>query len=288
MTLLYIYWDFDPQVIPGSSIPVRWYGIMFAMAFVVAYLIMKRIFSKEGIPLKTLDDLTLWVGVGTVVGARLGHCLFYEPEIYLREPLRILKIWEGGLASHGAAIGILLALWLFTRKYKYSFVGFLDRLAIVIPLSGAFIRLGNLANSEIYGKVTSLPWGFYFQRSLDFPHRFEPHHPTQIYEALAYILITLLLWQLYRRNHDAKKGFLFGLFLTLLFVVRFLIEFVKEPQVAFEQEMVLNMGQWLSIPFIVAGLVILVLSFRSNAGTDQAKVEAGEHNKSEEEGSSGV
>jgi phosphatidylglycerol---prolipoprotein diacylglyceryl transferase len=276
MTFLYIYWDFDPQVIPGSSIPVRWYGIMFAMAFVVAYLIMKRIFSKEGIAVKTLDDLTLWVGVGTVLGARLGHCLFYEPEIYLREPLRILKIWEGGLASHGAAIGILLALWLFTRRYKYSFIGFLDRLAIVIPLSGAFIRLGNLANSEIYGKVTTMPWGFYFRQSLDFPHRFEPHHPTQIYEALAYILITLLLWQLYKRNHADKKGFLFGLFLTLLFVVRFLIEFVKEPQVAFEQEMVLNMGQWLSIPFIIAGLVILVWSLRNRNHQGAIQIETKE------------
>jgi phosphatidylglycerol---prolipoprotein diacylglyceryl transferase len=281
MTQLYIYWNFDPQLIPGSSVPVRWYGILFAMAFVVAYMIMKRIFSREGIAVKTLDDLTLWVGVGTVLGARLGHCLFYEPEIYLQEPLRILKIWEGGLASHGAAVGILLALWLFTRKYKHSFIGFLDRLAVVIPLSGAFIRFGNLANSEIYGKVTDLPWGFYFQRSLDFPHRFEPHHPTQIYEALAYILITVLLWGLYKRGHAEKKGFLFGLFLILLFVVRFLIEFVKEPQVDFEQEMMLNMGQWLSIPFIIAGVVILMMSLRKKGEGSRQRTEAASEPESE-------
>lgn len=268
MTILQIVWNFDPQVIPGSSIPVRWYGIMFALAFVSAYLIMQKIFKKEGISVKMLDDLTLYIGVGTVLGARIGHCLFYEPEIYLADPVRILKIWEGGLASHGAAIGILLALWLFTYKHKQSFIGLLDKLAVVIPLSGAFIRMGNLANSEIYGKVTTLPWGFKFVQSLDLAHRFEFHHPTQIYEALAYLLITILLWNLYRQTNRPKQGYLFGLFLVLLFVVRFLIEFVKEPQVAFEQEMVLNMGQWLSIPFILAGVVIMVWSQRRNtAGT---------------------
>lgn len=260
MNTLFIVWDFDPHLIPGSSIPVRWYGILFALSFVSAYLIMKRIFKKEGIPLKALDDLTLFVGVGTVVGARLGHCLFYEPEIYLKEPLRILKIWEGGLASHGAAIGILLAIWLFARQYKYSFIYLLDRLAIVVPLSGAFIRLGNLANSEIYGKATSLPWGFQFRRSLDVAHRFEAHHPTQIYEALAYVMITILLWQIYKRSKTLRPGYLFGLFLILLFAIRFLIEFVKEPQVAFEQEMLLNMGQLLSVPFIIAGAAIIYWS----------------------------
>jgi phosphatidylglycerol---prolipoprotein diacylglyceryl transferase len=262
MTILQIVWNFDPQVIPGSSIPVRWYGIMFALAFVSAYLIMQKIFKKEGLSVKMLDDLTLYIGVGTVLGARIGHCLFYEPEIYLADPIRILKIWEGGLASHGAAIGILLALWLFTYKQKQSFIGLLDKLAVVIPLSGAFIRMGNLANSEIYGKVTTLPWGFKFVQSLDLAHRFEFHHPTQIYEALAYLLITILLWYLYRRTNRPKPGYLFGLFLVLLFAIRFLIEFVKEPQVAFEQEMMLNMGQWLSIPFILAGVIIMVWSNR--------------------------
>lgn len=264
MTTLFIIWDFDPLVFPGSSIPVRWYGLLFALSFVSAYLILKRVFKKEGIPVKILDDLTIYVGVGTVIGARLGHCLFYEPEIYLKEPLRILMIWEGGLASHGAAIGILLALWFFSMRFKYSLLMLLDRLAIVIPLSGAFIRLGNLANSEIYGRVTELPWGFYFRRSMDLAHRFEPHHPTQIYEALAYVLITLFLWQLYKRGVARKSGFIFGLFLVMLFAIRFLIEFVKEPQVAFEQDMFLNMGQLLSVPFIVAGLIIMYWSHKKS------------------------
>ncbi len=265
MRILYIHWYFNPEVFPNSSIPMRWYGILFALAFVAAYLIMKRIFRKEGLTIKTLDDLTLYIGIGTIIGARLGHCLFYEPEIYLKEPLRILKIWEGGLASHGAAIGILLALWLFIRRYRYSFVGLLDRLAIAIPLAGAFVRLGNLANSEIYGKATSLPWGFYFHNSVEFGHRFEPHHPTQLYEAFAYVLITLLLWAMYKRGAAGRKGQLFGWFLVMLFSVRFLIEFVKEPQVAFEQSMMLNMGQLLSIPFIIAGIVIVYTAGRKKA-----------------------
>lgn len=266
MTVSFIHWHFNPEVFPGTALPMRWYGILFALAFMVAYLIMKRIFRKEGITIKTLDDLTLYIGIGTIIGARLGHCLFYEPEIYLKEPLRILKIWEGGLASHGAAIGILLALWLFTRKYRYSFVGLLDRLAIAIPLSGAFVRLGNLANSEIYGKVTSLPWGFYFHRSAEFSHRFEPHHPTQLYEALGYVLITVLLWYFYRKGMAGRRGLLFGWFLVLLFALRFMVEFVKEPQVAFEQTMVLNMGQLLSLPFIAAGIIIMMYARKNPSG----------------------
>lgn len=270
MITLFIEWNIDPQVFPGSSIPVRWYGLLFALAFVSAYLIMKQMFKREGLSVKALDDLTLYVGIATVIGARLGHCLFYEPEIYLRDPVRILKIWEGGLASHGAAVGILIALWLYTLKHKHSLIRILDMLSVVVPLSGSFIRFGNLANSEIYGKITTLPWGFYFRQSQHFADRLNARHPTQIYEALSYILITILLWVLYRKGFSKRKGFLFGLFLALLFTVRFLIEFVKEPQVAFESDMVLNMGQLLSLPFAVAGIIIMVWSYRKvlpDAGT---------------------
>lgn len=266
MTLLQIVWDFNPQVFPDTGIPVRWYGIFFFLAFLSAYLIMMKVFKREGLPVKQLDDLTLYVGIGTVVGARLGHCLFYEPDIYLAEPLRILKVWEGGLASHGAALGIILSLWLFVRKHKYPIMEILDKISVVVPLSGAFIRLGNLANSEIYGTITNLPWGFQFRRSIDFAHRFESHHPTQIYEALSYTLITIILWYLYKKEKQRKNGYLFGLFLILLFSVRFLIEFVKEPQVAFETTMSLNMGQLLSIPFIVAGVIIMIYTAKAKPG----------------------
>ena len=271
MTILQIVWDVSPEVFPGTAIPVRWYGLLFASGFVIAYLLMMRIFKREGVPIKHLEDLTLYIGIGTVVGARLGHCLFYEPSIYLAEPIRILYIWEGGLASHGAAVGILLALYLFTRKYKYHYVGMLDKLAVVIPVAGAMVRFGNLANSEIYGKATTLPWGFEFRQSYVAAHRFEPHHPTQIYEALAYLFITLLLWKLYHGKKRQPTGFLFGLFLVLLFTMRFLIEFVKEPQVLFEADMALNMGQLLSVPFIIAGGVMMVLSKRGRPADSPAE-----------------
>jgi phosphatidylglycerol---prolipoprotein diacylglyceryl transferase len=270
MTLLNIVWDISPELFPNTGIPVRWYGILFASGFVVAYFMMLQIFKREAIPRKHLEDLTLYIGIGTVIGARVGHCLFYDPAIYLADPVRILYIWEGGLASHGAAIGILLALWLFTKNKPFRYIELLDKLAVVIPIAGAMVRLGNLANSEIYGKATTLPWGFEFRRSLEIAHRFEPHHPTQIYEALSYTLITLLLWKMYHARKKYPTGFLFGLFLVLLFAMRFLIEFVKEPQVAFEANMALNMGQVLSVPFMVAGILIMVYAgrFRKKTGTE--------------------
>jgi prolipoprotein diacylglyceryl transferase len=216
---------------------------------------MNRIFKKEHIPQKMLDTLTTYMVIGTVVGARLGHCLFYEPAYYLANPLRILKVWEGGLASHGAAIGILISLYLFVRKVKKPYLWILDRIVIVVALAGFFIRMGNLMNSEIYGVQTSLPWGFIFVRWGETM----PKHPTQIYEALSYLAIFFLLYSIYlRKGVKIKQGFLFGLFLIILFSVRFLIEFIKEPQVGFEEHMVLNMGQLLSIPFILTGIFLLV------------------------------
>jgi prolipoprotein diacylglyceryl transferase len=194
------------------------------------------------------------MAIGTVVGARLGHCFFYEPQYYLENPLEIIKIWHGGLASHGAAIGILTALYLFARKEKRSYFWVLDRIVITVALSGLFIRLGNLMNSEIYGVQTSLPWGFIFVREGETVAK----HPTQIYEALSYMLIFVLLLKLYYQyKGKPKEGLLFGLFLILTFTMRFLIEFVKNTQVEFEKSMFLNMGQLLSIPFVLAGIGIL-------------------------------
>lgn len=204
-----------------------------------------------------LDKLTIYMALGTVIGARLGHCLFYEPEYYLSKPLEILKVWKGGLASHGAAIGILLALWLFTRKYKKSYIWILDRIVVVVALGGALIRLGNLMNSEIYGVQTSLPWGFVFIRN----YETVPKHPTQIYEALTYFMVFgLLLWTYTRTKGHFRPGTLFAWFLILVFGIRFFIEFIKEDQVSFEAGMTLNMGQLLSIPFVIIGIVILILS----------------------------
>ncbi len=258
MELQIIPWNVDPEIFRIGNFAIRWYGLLFASGFVFGYLIMKKIFANEGFSDATLDRLTVYVAVGTIVGARLGHCFFYEPSYYLAHPVEILKVWHGGLASHGAAIGILIALWLFARKEKKPFIWAIDRVVIVVALAGALIRLGNLMNSEIYGVETTLPWGFVFLRN----HETVPKHPTQIYEALAYLITFGVLMRVYWKNKGKQKaGLLFGLFLIMVFGFRFFVEYVKEDQVAFEAGMKLNMGQLLSIPFILGGIAILVWSF---------------------------
>lgn len=261
MQLLVIPWDVDPEIFRIGSFAVRWYGLLFASSFLFGYIIMKKIFNNEGLGDAVLDRLTIYMAIGVIAGARLGHCLFYEPGYYLKNPLEILMIWHGGLASHGAAIGILTALWLFVRKEKKNYAWVLDRIAIVVALSGFFIRTGNLMNSEIYGVETTLPWGFVFLQNGETA----PKHPTQIYEGLSYLLIFVLLFRLYWSKKGGHiQGSLISLAVILIFVSRFLIEFLKEDQVAFEAGMRLNMGQWLSIPFILAGSVALWLSLKKN------------------------
>ena len=255
MILQFIHWDVSPIIFSVGPLSVRWYGLLFAMSFVVGYFIMLRIFKKENLPESLLDKLSMYMLIATVVGARLGHVFFYEPANFLANQLDILKIWQGGLASHGAAIGILIGLYLFARHTRQPFLLVIDRIVIVVALSGLFIRTGNLFNSEIYGNVTNLPWGFIFVRDGETL----PRHPTQIYEALSYLGIFIyLLWYYYKKDGKPRPGYLFGFFLVVLFSVRLMIEFLKEPQVAFENSMILNMGQILSIPFIIAGAVILL------------------------------
>jgi phosphatidylglycerol---prolipoprotein diacylglyceryl transferase len=251
-----IVWAANPEIFRFGSFAIRWYGLFFAISFFLGYLIMSWIFKKENVEAALLDKLSLYMIIGTVVGARLGHCLFYQPDFYLAHPLEILKIWEGGLASHGAAVGILLALYYFSRKSEKAYLWTLDRVVIVIALAGFFIRMGNLMNSEIYGRPTSLPWGFVFVRS---DVLLAPRHPSQIYEAISYLLIFAgLFYYYYRKQGIMRNGTIFGAFLVLLFSVRFLVEFLKEPQVDFERNLFLNMGQLLSIPFILAGIYLLV------------------------------
>ncbi len=268
MVLNFITWNVSPEIFSIGSLSVRWYGLLFALSFFFGYLILLRIFKKEGIPSKVLDQLTTYMIVGTLVGARLGHCLFYEPGYYLSHPWKIMMIWEGGLASHGAAIGIILTLVIFGRIKKLPFFWVIDRIVIVVALSGLLIRLGNLMNSEIYGIPTTLPWGFKFIRSSIPAEGTVPRHPTQLYEGISYLFIFLyLLWYYYRKNGKPEPGYLFGMFLVLIFGVRFLIEFLKEPQVGFERSMVLNLGQVLSIPFVVGGILLVLYSkgiFRKN------------------------
>lgn len=265
MILTSITWTARPEIFQFGNFAIRWYGILFALGFAFGYFIMLKFFKKEKVPVKLLDQLTTYMVIATVIGARFGHCLFYEPAYYLSHPVEILKVWEGGLASHGAAIGILIAVYIFARKNKVSYLWTMDRIAIVTALAGFFIRMGNLMNSEIFGKETSLPWGFKFIKAhesgdIDLT---VARHPTQIYEGLAYLLIFLILMLIYyRKNGKPREGSLICLFLVLVFTVRFFIEFIKIPQVGFEKHMALNMGQLLSIHFILTGAAGLFLIFR--------------------------
>jgi len=270
MILNSITWNVDPEIFSLGQLSIRWYGLLFASAFLSGYIVFSRYLTTERLTSELMDQLLIFVAVGTVLGARLGHCFFYEPEYFLKNPLEILKIWKGGLASHGAAIGILLSLWLYVRKHKLSFLWMIDRVVIVVALGGAFIRLGNLFNSEIYGRPTDLPWGIEFVKDRLYDSNTGellatvPRHPTQLYEALSYIAIFFLLFLFYRKSFTkVRDGFIFGVFMILLFTARFFIEFVKNDQVAFESGMQLNMGQWLSLPFILAGVLMIVLT-RSN------------------------
>lgn len=257
--LLFITWNMDPEIFSLGPLSIRYYGLTWALAFLLGYLIFKHFSKVENLPASFLDSLTMYMIIGTIIGSRLGHCLFYDPGFYLKHPLEILKIWHGGLASHGAAIGILIALYLFARKWKVPMIYVVDRVVILVALGGALVRLGNFMNSEIYGNVTNLPWGVLFVRAGEL----FPRHPTQIYEATAYILLWIPLMIYYNRKKGQMPiGLVFGIFLIVLFGARFFIEFIKEPQVDFEKTMTLNMGQILSIPFIAAGIYFIINALR--------------------------
>lgn len=261
MILDFITWNVDPEIFDLGFIAPRWYGLLFASAFFFGYLIMTRFFKKEGVPIKVLDTLTTYMLVATIIGARLGHVFFYDWAYYSQHPIEILYVWQGGLASHGAAIGILIAIYILSIVEKRPYLWLMDRIVIVTALGGFLIRTGNLMNSEIYGHVTDLPWGFIFVRD----GMVDPRHPTQIYEALSYLAIFFyLLWYYYKKEGKTPNGYLLGMFLILVFGMRFFIEFLKEVQVAFENDMTLNMGQLLSIPLVIGG-VYLVINSRKKA-----------------------
>jgi len=249
-----INWNVSPDIFSIGPITIRWYGLLFAMSFIVGYQLMMIIFKRENRSEHDLNDLVWYMILGTVLGARLGHCLFYNPDYYLSHPLEILQIWKGGLASHGAGIGIVTALILYARKKKdISFLWIMDRVVITVALAGFFIRMGNLFNSEIIGKPTNSNWGFVFVSVDNIPR-----HPAQLYEAIAYLLIFIFLLSFYFRvKGKFKNGLLFGMFLISVFGFRFFVEFLKENQSLFEQNLFLNMGQLLSIPFVIMGIYFL-------------------------------
>ncbi len=352
MILEYITWNVNPEILSLGSLAIRWYGLLFALSFYLSYVIFTRFFKIEKVNIELLDKLTLYIAVGTIVGARLGHCFFYEPGYYLSNPIEIIKIWRGGLASHGAAIGIPVAIYLFSRTTKKKFLWVIDRIVIAVALAGCLIRVGNLMNSEIYGIETNSKSGFIYARTFtryfdkderidkisfnkvendsivrekfiplemviqfdkklrdeeriksilqqeintrlprnlndneynifyspgeDFTYNITkdgrnykatihvlgvPKYPTHIYEALAYLLIFILLISIYYRNNGVlRPGMTFSIFLMTVFTARFFIEMIKENQVAFEETMKLNMGQILSIPLIITGIGLFIYS----------------------------
>jgi phosphatidylglycerol---prolipoprotein diacylglyceryl transferase len=262
----YIIWGIDPEIINILGFSLRYYGTLFACGLLLCIVVLKQVFKKEGIPLQKLDTLTIYGMVGIFLGARLGHCLFYDPSYYFDHPMEILlpiQLTDQGeyqftgylgLASHGGAFGLIIALLLYSQKTKHSIIDTVDLIAVVAALGGGFIRLGNLMNSEIIGIPTARPWGFIFERIDTIPR-----HPAQLYEALSYFFIFGIMIALFKNKREKlKNGFFFGLVLVLIFTSRFIIEFVKENQVGFEDGMVFNMGQLLSIPYIIVGIGFIV------------------------------
>lgn len=261
--MAYIIWDVGREIVEGG--PLRWYSVCWMLGIVAGYMVMRSIFRVERVHINELDLLALYTLLGGIIGARLGHVLFYDPGYYLSNPIEILPFkinprfeFTGfaGLASHGGTLGALLALYLYKRKYGRSYRWALDRLIIGAAVLGGFIRLGNLMNSEIIGTPTGLPWAFVFTGVDDIPR-----HPAQLYEAIAYFVTGIALYLVWRsRKYETAQGFIFGLGLTMIFAMRFLIEFIKENQVSFEDELTLNMGQLLSIPLVMVGVILMMSS----------------------------
>jgi len=257
----YLTWNIDPTLIAIGGMEIRWYGLMFATAFLLGYEIMKWIYIREKKDIQYMDQLLIYIIGGTIIGARLGHCLFYDPDYYLANPLKILAVWEGGLASHGGGVGALTGLYLYKLKTRESYLWLLDRIAIPAALAGSLIRFGNLFNSEIVGIPTAVPWAIIFER-VDAV----PRHPVQVYEALSYLMIFFILMVIYRKGGGKPKaGLIFGMFLVLVFTARIFMEFVKTIQEAYSLDSWMNTGQMLSVPFLVAGVVFLICSFKGGS-----------------------
>jgi phosphatidylglycerol---prolipoprotein diacylglyceryl transferase len=270
MIINYINWNVDPELVDLLGISIRYYGILFIGGILPCIMILNRIFKYESISPEKLSKLTVYVMIGIFAGGRIGHCLFYETSYYLTHPfemiLPIAPTEEGGyefsgfhgMASHGAIIGLIIALIFYSKKTKIPVIKIIDLIAIVAPLEGFFIRIANLMNSEIIGIPTDVPWAFIFKRVDNVPR-----HPAQLYEAITYLIIFGLLIYLYKTKRDKlQNGFFFGLSVTLVFIARFFIEFLKEKQVSFEEQMKLDMGQWLSIPFIIAGVAFIIYGLK--------------------------
>jgi phosphatidylglycerol:prolipoprotein diacylglycerol transferase len=272
MIALYINWDFDSEIINIFGFPLKYYGLLFACGLLLCMYLLKGIFKRENLKDSAHEALFIYGIVGIFVGARLGHCLFYDFDYYSKNLLEIFLpikktlsgeykfIGYAGLASHGGTLGLIISLYMYSKKYKIKYLKILDLISIVGPLGATFIRLANLMNSEMIGNPTTMPWAFIFKRVDNIPR-----HPSQLYEAISYLIIFIIIFTIYKtKNIKLGNGFFFGLAITLVFTMRILIEFLKINQVEFEEGMKLNMGQILSIPFVIIGLYfVLKNSFQS-------------------------
>ncbi len=287
--LLSVTWNVNPTLFEVFGREVRWYGLLWVIGLIVAVYIVQSIYKKENLPEKWFDSLFIYMMLGIILGARLGHCLFYQPDYYLANPIEILKIWEGGLASHGGVIGIIIAVWLYSKRVtKKSMLWTFDRVMVPTGFTAGMIRLGNLMNHEIYGSVTEKPWGFKFIDNVNQwmhgtePIFTEPSHPTQIYEAVIYFLIFAITMHMYwKTNAKDKPGLILGVGIFLIFVARFFIEYIKIVQVDSEEAMRdatgLILGQWLSIPFIIWGAWLIFNALKT-------KVEIAKPSKKQDNG----
>ena len=265
MIALYINWNFDSEIINILGFPLKYYGLLFGGGLLLCTYVLKGVYKTENLKENAHEALFVYGIIGIFVGARLGHCLFYDFDYYSKNileiflPIKINQINEikfigyAGLASHGGTIGLIVSLYLYSKKYDLKYLKTLDLIAIVAPLGAAFIRLANLMNSEMIGNPTRMPWAFIFRKVDNIPR-----HPAQLYEAIAYFIIFIIIFTFYKtKKYNVGNGLLFGLAITLIFVMRILIEFVKINQVQFEEGMKLNMGQILSIPFIIIGIYFM-------------------------------
>ena len=253
-------WNVDPNILEFGSIQVRWYGLLFVGSFLIGLQILHWVYRREKQDDEVLDNLLIYIILGAIVGSRLVHCFFYSPEYYLAHPLQVFAVWKGGLASHGGLAGVLIALYFYTKRYKIDYFWLLARLTIPGALTAAFVRIGNLFNSEILGLPSDVAWAIIFPK-VDMIAR----HPVQLYEAGAYFLILALLIGIYKKvTPEFATKILPGTFLVTLFSARFLIEFTKTRQAAYTTDIAMTTGQMLSLPFVLAGIIWIIWAFSSS------------------------
>lgn len=256
----HLVWDIDPVFFSIGPLTIHWYGLLFATAILSGLEVGKWVFKTEQQDLAALDNLLVYIIIGVIVGARLGHCFFYDPSYYFANPLKVLAVWEGGLASHGGGLGAIIASGIYCRKHQMNFMWLLDRLAISTALFGFFVRSANFINSEILGTPSNVPWAVIFSRVDNIAR-----HPSQLYEAFAYLAIFFVLIILYKKKKaQTPQGSLLGIFLILIFTARYLIELLKEKQASYTADVALTAGQMLSIPFFIAGIVLVIWSVKNS------------------------